>query len=547
MSASPLTPLDYIASGYWQDFLAKRPIAGGIAYEAELRHCTLDESLASLQRVDVLLSQIRRDMIKASMWDETTLLTDERYRNFMVFLAFYAGRVLAQQWQKAPHWFGQFELRQRYPELPLITDDFYQHMAVFYGSDHTVYENTQNSNNNIKAPLFFALETIGLRLFGHIDRPFKSVQSGQVASGLYQAVITRLPNAVDNVSVLITTEKPTLLSNHLNNTPNNTPNINKSTTQTITQNSHLNIDSPRFIDTSQTATYNDSLLIDPLLNEHTNKESIAAIVLNNEISKQIILNKPVDTAISQNELQQKTEYSESPTSKSVVSKIESPLAPTIPLITTNPAATLQTVVKISPTPEIFVQLLTELDEIEVIQSAGKTEYEQARKVLDQFEQHIAKQQKPRAQMVFSDAHVDSKKQALLILQAAANAGNTAAMLRLAMYELLAEGLKTDKAASTDSGVEWVKQAASQNDSRAQRLLSKMYYQGIGLPQDINIGKYWLEQAAENGHAEAASLAEQWQQAQALITTQKQEQHSLKRYQILFAVIIVIALLIIFLV
>ncbi|MFZ2843330.1 tetratricopeptide repeat protein [Psychrobacter sp.] len=547
MSASPLTPLDYIAAGYWQDFLAKRPIAGGIAYEAELRHCTLDESLASLQRVDVLLSQIRRDMIKASMWDEATLLTDERYRNFMVFLAFYAGRVLAQQWQHASHWFGQFELRQRYPELSLITDDFYQHMAVSYGSDHTVYENTQNSNDNVKAPLFFALETIGLRLFGHIDRPFKSVQGGQVPSGLYQAVSARLPNSIDDKSLSITT--PSDISN---NASNNTPNIDKSITQSITQNSHPNVDSARAINTSQTATYNDSLLIDPLLNEHTNKESIAAIVVNDEISKKIILNKPVDTEIYQNQLQQKPEYSESalsksPTSKSVVSKIESPLAPTIPLVATKPAATLQTAVKISPTPEIFVQLLTELDEIEVIQSAGKTEYEQARKVLDQFEQHIARQQKPRAQMVFSEAHVDSKKQALLILQDAANAGNTAAMLRLAMYELLAEGLKTDKAASADSGVEWVKQAASQNDSRAQRLLSKMYYQGVGLPQDINIGKYWLEQAAENGHAEAASLAEQWQQAQALITTQKQEQHSLKRYQILFAVIIVIALLIIFLV
>lgn len=542
MSASPLTPLDYIAAGYWQDFLAKRPIAGGIAYEAELRHCTLDESLASLQRVDVLLSQIRRDIIKASMWDEATLLTDERYRNFMVFLAFYAGRVLAQQWQHAPHWFGQFELRQRYPELSLITDDFYQHMAVSYGSDNTVYENTQNSIDNITAPLFFALETIGLRLFGHIDRPFKSVQGGQVDSGLYQAVSARLPNSIDDKTLLITPEKPTTPSNYLKNTPNNTSNINESITQSNTQNSHSNVDSARAINTSQTATYNDSLLIDPLLNEHTNKESIAAIVVNDEISKQVILNKPVDTEIYQNELQQKPEHSES-----AVSKIESPLAPTIPLVTTNPAATLQTAVKISPTPEIFVQLLTELDEIEVLQSAGKTEYEQARKVLDQFEQHIARQQKPRAQMVFSDAHVDSKKQALLILQAAANAGNTAAMLRLAMYELLAEGLIADKAASTESGVERVKQAASQNDSRAQRLLSKMYYQGVGLPQDINIGKYWLEQAAENGHAEAASLAEQWQQAQALITTQKQEQHSLKRYQILFAVIIVIALLIIFLV
>ena len=122
---------------------------------------------------------------------------------------------------------------------------------------------------------------------------------------------------------------------------------------------------------------------------------------------------------------------------------------------------------------------------------------------------------------------------------------------LAMYELLGEGLianeGADKVAGIEAGVEWVQQAASKNDSRAQRLLSKMYYQGVGVTQDLKVGKYWLEQAAENGHIEAASLVGQWQQAQTLINTQKQEQHSLKRYQLLFAVIIVIALLIIILV
>ncbi|BBI68762.1 hypothetical protein PKHYL_29530 [Psychrobacter sp. KH172YL61] len=169
MSASPLTPLDYIAEGYWQDFLAGRPIAGGIAYETELHNCALDESLESLQRIDTLLSQVRRDMIKGGIWNEATLLVDEHYRNFMVFLAFYAGRVLAQQWQNKPHWYGQFELRKRYPELSLITDDFYQHMAVGYGDNNAATD---------ALPLFFPLEPIGLRLFGNIDRPFEALQGG---------------------------------------------------------------------------------------------------------------------------------------------------------------------------------------------------------------------------------------------------------------------------------------------------------------------------------------------------------------------------------
>jgi len=166
--------------------------------------------------------------------------------------------------------------------------------------------------------------------------------------------------------------------------------------------------------------------------------------------------------------------------------------------------------------------------------------------LDQFEEHIAKQNKSRAQVSFSQNHLKAKKQALLKLQEAANAGNTAAMLRLAMYELLGEGLAVDKSAGTATGAEWVKQAASKDDSRAQRFLSKMYYQGIGVTQDIENGQYWLTQAAKHGHAEAADLVAHWQQTQDLMSTQKREQHSIKRYQILLGAVAVIAMLILIL-
>ncbi len=488
MSASPLTPLDYIAAGYWQDFLAGRPVAGGMAYEAELHQCTLDESLASLQRIDILLSQIRRDMIKSGTWDETTLLADERYRNFMVFLAFYAGRVLAQQWQYTPHWFGEFELRKRYPALPLLTDEFYQHMAVVYRND---VEDTDKPNATDS--LFFALGPIGLRLFGHIDRPFQSVQGGQVASGLYQAVSARLPNAIDSHHALpIATERAT-----------------KDVTETIVpRHSHQSIQTNT--DAVNHTSYNE-LQKTP---EVVQTEAISA--------------KP---NLSTASLESSTAQTTAAESVQVNLK-QTELKPAI-----------KPIIKEPPTPELFSQLLTELDEIEVPQIAGKTEYEQARKVLDQFEQYIAKQDKPRAQVTFSQQHLAAKQQALLKLQDAAHVGNSAAMLRLAMYELLGEGANTDKVAGIESGVEWVKQAASKDDSRAQRLLSKLYYQGFGVPQDMTNGKYWLEQAAKNGHAEAASLISQWQQAQTLISTQKQEQHSLKRYQLLFAVIIVIAILI----
>lgn len=481
-SASPLTPFDYIAAGYWQDFLADRPIAGGIAYESELRDCILDESLASLQRVDTLLSHIRREMVKTGRWHEERLLLDERYRNFMVFLAFYAGRVLAQQWQSTPHWYGQFELHKRYPELALTTDDFYQHMAVVY---------CQSADANSVTSLFFALEPIGMRLFGHIDRPFEAVQGGQVASGLYQAVSARLPHTHDN-------------------------HVASSITPAI------NISTP---------------------NTSASVERIKTVDSQKPLEKERLNHTPHDAPKSQNLSQQESQ------TKPVLSKSETVLPHTTSENTAleQPLPSAVPSIQELPTPAIFTQLLVELDNIEVIQTAGNSEYQQAHKVLEQLEQHIAKQSQPRAQMRFSESHLTTKKQALLTLQEAAHAGNSAAMLHLAMYELLGEGLTVDKGAATASGVEWVKQAASKNDSRAQRLLSKMYYQGVGVAQDIDTGKYWLEQAAKNGHTEAASVVGQWQQAQALITTQKQEQHSMKRYQLLFAAILVVAILILIIV
>ena len=509
-SASPLTPFDYIAAGYWQDFLAGRAIAGGIAYETELRDCDLDESLASLQRIDTLLSQIRRDMSKVGQWDEDTLLIDERYRNFMMFLAFYAGRVLAQQWQSTPHWYGQFELHKRYPELPLITDDFYQHMAVVYRDTADISKTTS---------LFFALEPIGLRLFGHIDRPFEAVKGGQVASGLYQAVSSNLPIS-DDTQVADTVSSVTLA----------TP------AKPIMQNISKDIPAEAYLDTAKAVSTNEILETESLIDI-----PVAKVAPQPENQSQPTLSKvvPLVEAIKPVE---SIKLESTALANSISNKPE-----TIPLSTTAPLSKKAPLSKTSPTPEMFTQLLMELDEIEVAQTSGQDEYHQACTVLEPFEQHIAKQNKPRAQVVFSESQMVSKKQALLKLQEGANAGNTAAMLRLAMYELLNEGLIADKESATESGAALVKQAASKNDSRAQRLLSKMYYQGVGVAQDISNGKYWLEQAAEHGHAEAASIVMHWQQAEALITTQKQEQHSIKRYQLLLAAVIVVALLIIIIV
>ena len=479
------TPLDYMAEGYWQDFLAGQAIAGGIAYRESLQACQLDESLLSLQRVDILLSQIRRDILKSAALNEAVVLADERYRNLFIFLAFYAGRVLAQQWHYLPKWYGQFELAKRYPDLP-VADDFYQHMAVAYRDSNLKTDPETAVIKQDAAVLFFALEPIGQRLFGNIDRQFTAVQGGQVENGLYQAVVKRLPNVAVK--------------------------------QRITAN--------KSIDSADKG------------NQSIATQSIATqSVVDNSITKPSLIKEAVSS-----ETNAVTSTVIKPASSESISPENTLLTPVIK--NNKPPA---------PTPEIFTQLLQELASIEVVQISGNDDYNQACKILDQFERHIARQNIARNEVAFSQNHQEQRHQALAKLHDSATVGHTGAMLRLAMYELLGEGLiadnnandNADKKASNEAGVERVKQAANAQDSRAQRLLSRLYYQGLGqgfgVERDMQSGRHWLEQAAKNGHSEAATLLAQWQQAQTLITTREQEQHSTKRYQLLIIVVIIAAI------
>lgn len=544
MSISPLTSLDYMAQGYWQDFLAGRAVAGGIAYDARLHDCVLDESLESLQRIDRLLTYIRREMIKSAEWNEEAALENEQFRNLMVFLAFYAGRVMATQSKSTVHWYSQFELGKRYPNLPLESDDFYHHMAAVFTATIApqLIDAQHNSVDSYQTmPLFFALETIGLRLFGHIDRQFVAVQGGQVASGLYQAVAALLPdNCTDSaIQTRINPEESQRTQQSTETPAFGHPRVDASDSigDSLAEPA-VTISEPVVIKPTENMQSSLASMTDPTLV----KNDVAQIV-NTPTSNETVVNAvSAESAVTANVTQ---------STASLISQSNStPLESTLSTVTLSKPLPTQkspvTAAKLSPTPEIYSQLLVELDTIERVQTIGNEDFFEARKVLDQFEQHIAKQHKPRAEVVFSKTYQAARRKALDKLKKSADVGNTEAMLRLAMYELLNEGITEDRTTSTADGIALVKQAASLQDSRAQRLLSKLYYQGIGVPQDLSNGKYWLEQAAVNGHKEAASVVAQWQQAEALMTTTTQEQSSIKRYQLLIGVVVVIALLVIIL-
>ncbi|WP_165525614.1 tetratricopeptide repeat protein [Psychrobacter pygoscelis] len=194
-----------------------------------------------------------------------------------------------------------------------------------------------------------------------------------------------------------------------------------------------------------------------------------------------------------------------------------------------------------PIVNLIDTVIKELESIDKQQNAGDLQYQQALKVLNEFDEGQGESQSQLYHLNEDELSqlANAKRQsAIEQLKEAADLGHSAAMIRLALLQLFGDGDIEDQAA----GIEWLNKAAAQGDSRGQRLLSKLHYQGLKVPQDITLGKYWLTEAANNGHPEAAQIITQWQQAEVLTTVKKQSQTSNKRYGLLFAIVLVLAVI-----
>lgn len=293
-----------------------------------------------------------------------------------------------------------------------------------------------------------------MRLFGHIDRQFEAVHGGQIASGLYRAVIIRLPDVtVDPVTANQTSTVP-LANTRLNTNSDVSANTSLNSTQAVTLAKTTEDDA--LPETASETTPKMAIKVtkattDKILNNPAGDTLKPVDSLTDKVSADKMSANKASITPTQDSVTDAGSSSEETQAKPILFKDLSSSPSSLPETKVLPIA--------PPTPEIFTQLLTELDEIEVEQTAGNDDYQQARKILDQFEQHIAKKNKPRAQVVFSESHQAAKQKALTMLKTSADLGNTAAMLRLAMYELLDEGLTTGNEKGEEAGIEWVKQAA----------------------------------------------------------------------------------------
>ena len=453
---------------------------GSYAYADRVSSLNLDHSLSSLKRVDMLLSKLRLELIEAGQ-SEIEFLREQANRRLLIVLARYAGEVLAQQWQAQPQWLSRAQLAEISHRglLSLNMDNFYHCMACVY-QPHLSDDPLVLANGEDK--LFFALEPIGERLFSSIDRlsHYHPAHSGKVASGLYQAVQLRLP----------------MLNTREQSAPSPIGNDAVVSQAAVAQRPAQN--------TSE-------------LSSQASPVTAATTITTQDNEPRLANKEPI--ALSKNSAPPHANVANSASLRQSPPKV-SAYQSTDPLVPLNR------------------ELLKDLKHIHKEQTLGDEDYLKATKVLDIFEGYINSQQRERRQVQLSDKHALMRQRAVEQLTSAAQMGHTAAMLRLAMCLMLGEGIDED----TQAGVAWIQKAADLNDSRAQRLLSKLYYQGIGVEQDLEKGRDWVEEAAKQGHPEALTLVEEWQKAEALTDFYKQDQVTDKRYMILIAAVVVLAII-----
>ena len=104
-------------------------------------------------------------------------------------------------------------------------------------------------------------------------------------------------------------------------------------------------------------------------------------------------------------------------------------------------------------------------------------------------------------LLTDDVEVYDREEGIHWLTQAAEGENAYAAYRLGK-ELL-------KAGNTAEALPWLTMSAEADNPYAKYLLGKLYWEGEGIPQDMEQAVYWLTQAAEQGHPYAQILLE-WQ-------------------------------------
>lgn len=197
----------------------------------------------------------------------------------------------------------------------------------------------------------------------------------------------------------------------------------------------------------------------------------------------------------------------------------------------------------SHTPKLFAEAYHDLTAMPLPQD-NEPSYQKSFVVLSKFDKHIsdelAKGKQPE-QIVFGQQQKSIQQQALQSLAALVNSRqHTAAMLYLALAYFEGRGLVAD----TPKAVMLAKRAAELGDPRAQKLLSRLYYQGFdvqngGIAADQTLGEMWLKKAADNGHTEAKKVCAYLNQVQILKEDYQAQTKLNQRYGVMLGIVAIV--------
>lgn len=187
----------------------------------------------------------------------------------------------------------------------------------------------------------------------------------------------------------------------------------------------------------------------------------------------------------------------------------------------------------SHTPKLFSEVYHDLRQLPSPADSDPN-YQPVKAVLDKIDAHINAELssgKALGDIGFNDKSTQVYKQAIQRLSACAKAGNMSAMTRLAVY--LFEG-RGGLPINIPTATKLIKQCADMGDIRAQKLLSRLYYQGFapdegGIQMNAPMGEQWLIKSAEGGHPESKKVRAYMTQVEILKSTQRLEVESDRRY------------------
>lgn len=512
--------------------------------------------LDSLKLLDVFLSAVKSDLANKHV-SESYAMAHDGFARLIIILAYHVVQVMEQELAQSAvnptvdiytaQGFSRvytrlFSQMGADPQSQMTAE---QLQGFYYGMG-VLCQGVGQAGQAV-ADRFFILPIIGARLFGTIDRTFVAGLDddgqgvGVAEDSLYWAVydfISRFkqlqhdPTADDKAKQLFS-EQPLFLT-QVDKSVQAVDEQDERNEQAILQNglqNHLPRDGQ---DNEQNNLNNDlqNHSINPLTNDGQN--DLTSLHNQTMVDGQPISHSPAPVVQDMQTLQS-AQSAKQPnvTNPNTPHQAKSPHQSNT---TTLPPSAYKQRARASHTPKLFDEAYQDLLNINT-PSDAVSEYQKAAAILTKFDTFISNkiaQGKQMDEIVFNDNQLQARKQALALLVKLIKQNNPSAMLRLALCYFEGRGVNVD----IHKAIMLTKRSAQTGDVRAQKLLSRLYYQGFapndgGMAMDVSMGEHWLRKAADGGHPEAKKVCAYMNQVELLKNDHRTEMISDKRYGMLF--------------